>query len=114
MSCVDSVSCVPRDNSTARNSQSSESFASILAAQVNVSQSQTAEITLVTAEGDTVTLSSSKSADLSFSTYNARGQVGASSAALSGMSSAIHLTSAFSFSVDGDLNKSELKDIRHA
>lgn len=115
MSCVDSVSRLPVDNSTALNPQKAPSFAAELqAAQVKVSQSQTADITIVTAEGDTVTLSSSKSAELTFSTYDAQGQVGGSSAQFSGMSAELHRTSAFSMSVDGDLNKEELKDIRRA
>jgi len=115
MSCVDSVSCAPRDNSTALNSQKpSDSSATVQAAQVKVSQSQTADITIVTAEGDTVTLSSSKASELTFATYSAQGQVGDSSVRLSGMSAELHRTSAFSMSVDGDLNKEELKDIRYA
>jgi len=115
MSCVDSVSRLPVDNSTALNPQKVPSFAAELqAAQVKVSQSQTADITIVTAEGDTVTLSSNKSAELSFATYDAQGQVNGSSAHLSGMSMELHRTSDFSISVDGDLNKDELKDIRRA
>jgi hypothetical protein len=115
MTCVDSVSRSPLDNSTALNSQkASDSSASIQATQIKVSQSQTADITIVTAEGDTVTLSSSKSAELSFATYNAQGQVGGSSGTISGMSAELHRTSDFSITVDGDLNKAELKDIRSA
>lgn len=115
MSCVDSVSRAPLDNSTALNSQKApDSSASIQAAQIKVSQSQTADITIVTAEGDTVTLSSSKSAELSFATYNAQAQVGGSSGTISGMSTELHRTSDFSITVDGDLNKAELKDIRSA
>jgi hypothetical protein len=115
MSCVDSVSRAPLDTSTALNSQkATDSSASIQATQIKVSQSQTADITIVTAEGDTVTLSSSKSADLSVATYNAQGQVGGSSGTISGTSAQLHRTNAFSITVDGDLNKEELKDIRTA
>jgi hypothetical protein len=115
MSCVDSVSRTPVDNSTALNPQTIQgSSASIQATQVKVSQSQTADITIVTAEGDTVTLSSSKTAELSFATYNAQGHTADSSATISGASTELHRTSAFSISVDGDLNKAELKDIRSA
>jgi hypothetical protein len=103
------------DNSTALNPQTSAgSSASVQATQVKVSQSQTADITIVTSEGDTVTLSSSKSAELSFATYNAQGRVGDSSGTISGMSAELHRTSDFSITVDGDLNKEELKDIRSA
>jgi hypothetical protein len=107
MSCVDSVSCSLLNNSSPVNSQKSPSFATELqAAQVKVSQSQTADITIVTAEGDTVTLSLGKAAESSFATYNAQGQVGGSAELLR--------TSAFSIGVDGDLNREELKDIRRA
>jgi hypothetical protein len=103
------------DNSTALNSQKApDSSASIQATQIKVSQSQSADITIVTAEGDTVTLSSSKSAELSFATYSAQGQMGGSSGSISGMSAELHRTSEFSFTVDGDLNKEELRDIRSA
>ena len=115
MSCVDSVSRAPVDNSTALNSQKAQdSSASIQATQIKLSQSQSADITIVTAEGDTVTLSSSKSAELSFATYDALGKVGDSSGTISGMSAELHRTSDFSITVDGDLNKEELKDIRKA
>jgi hypothetical protein len=115
MSCVDTVSHSLADNAPALTPQKAPSFAAELqAAQVKVSQSQTADITIVTAEGDTVTLSSSRTAELTFSTYDAQGQVGGSSVSFSGMSAELHRTSAFSFSVDGDLNKDELKDIRRA
>jgi hypothetical protein len=107
MSCVDSVTCSTLNNSTPLNSQKAPSFAAELqAAQVKISQSQTADITIVTAEGDTVTLSSSRAAELSFATYNAHGKVSGSAE--------LHRSSAFSFSVDGELNREELKDIRRA
>jgi len=107
MSCVDSLTCSTLNNSTPLNSQKAPSFAAELqAAQVKASQSQTADITIVTAEGDTVTWSSSKAAEWSFTTYNAQGQVGGSAE--------LHRTSAFSISVEGDLNREELKDIRRA
>jgi len=115
MAYVDSLSRLAVDNSAALNSQKAPNFsAGLQAAQVKVSQSQTADMTIVTAEGDTVTLSSSKSAELSFATYNAEGQVGGASVGFSGTSAELHRSSAFSLSVDGDLNKEELKDIRRA
>ena len=40
------------------------------ASMVNVSKAQSSDITIVTAEGDRVTLSSSRSSELSFATYN--------------------------------------------
>src|SRR6185295_14276096 len=115
MACVDSVSRSPQDNTAALNSQKAPSFAAELqAAQLRVSQSQTADITIVTREGDTVTLSSSKSAELSFATYSALGQAGKASASLSGMTAELQRSTSLSISFAGDLNKEELMDIRRA
>ena len=69
-----------------------------------VSQSQSAEITIVTAEGDTVTLSSNIAAQLDYSTYNAQGQVG--------LGAGLMIQRDVAIKVDGDLSKAELKDIR--
>jgi len=115
MSCVDSVSCVPVDSPTTLNSQKAPaSTLSFQATQIKVSQSQTSDMTIVTAEGDTVTLSSGKTAELFLTTYNTQGHVGDSSATIFGASTELHRTSAFSITVDGDLNKEEQKDIRSA
>ena len=72
----------------------------------SVSQSQSTDITLVTAEGDTVTLSSSFEREVKFETYNSRGE---SASMLSKSSS-----SSFSLSIEGDLDRKELRDIRNA
>src|SRR5262245_28398005 len=86
--------------------------ASAQAAKVTVSESQSSDVTLVTAEGDRVTLSSSNSAELSFALYNAQGRVdGEDSVAASAQFST---SRSFSLTIEGDLNKEELKDIRRA
>ena len=71
--------------------------------ELKVAQSRSSDITLVTAEGDTVTLSASRSTELSFETYGS-----------TGASAEIRKNSEFSLTVEGDLNKEELKDIRKA
>lgn len=76
---------------------------------VNMCQSRSSDITLVTAEGDTVTLSASQTKEIWFDTYSSKGQSTGSDAALSASKS-----SEFSMTVEGDLNKEELKDIRKA
>jgi len=115
MSAVDSIACLPGNYPKALNGQQTpDSSASVQATQVKVSQSQTADITIVTAEGDTVTLSANRSAELSFTTYNAQGQAGDSSGAISAASAEFRRSSDFSITVDGDLNKEELKEIRTA
>lgn len=68
-----------------------------------MSQSRSSDITLVTAEGDTVTLSASQTMEMSFETYGSKGQ-----------SMGISKSSEFSLTVEGDLNREELKDIRKA
>ncbi len=83
------------------------------AATVSVSQSQTSDITIVTAEGDKVTISASAMAELSYPTYNGKGQTGQSSESTSSMAE-IRTGQQFSLTVEGDLNKDELKDIRRA
>jgi len=115
MSCVNSISCAPADNTTALSPQeASASSVSVEATQVRVSQAQTSDMTMVTMGGDTVTWSSTRSAELSFTTYNAQGRVGDSSATISGALTELHRTTACSITVEGDLNKEELKDIRSA
>jgi hypothetical protein len=72
------------------------------------------DITLFTQEGDKVTLSSSTSQEAGFATYN---QLGFIDGAVSGTSAnGFYLSQAFDFelSVEGDLNKQELQDIRKA
>jgi hypothetical protein len=113
MSRIDSLSCVPVNNPAVLNSQIARSSTSIDAAEVKVSQSQTSDLAILTAEGDTFTWSSSKSAELSFSTYNAQGDL-ADASAVSAASMELRRTSAFSITLDGELNKDELKDIRSA
>ncbi len=80
------------------------------AKMVNISRSQSSDFTIVTAEGDTVTLSSSRSSELAFATYNPLGDSGSASRSAASFSTSRD----FSFSVEGDLNKEELKDIRRA
>ena len=71
---------------------------------VQASRTQSADIQIVTEEGDTVTLSASRTAELSFATYNSNGQTSAE----------LRTGSEFSMSVEGDLSRRELKDIRRA
>jgi len=114
MDALSSVSSSPVDNSTACATKQSSNTLTQQATRITVSQAQSTDIKIVTAEGDTVTLSANKTADLSYSTYNAHGSIDGKSVSVSAMSAEMHQTSAFSLTVDGDLNKEELKDIRRA
>ena len=74
-----------------------------------VQQSIGASVTIVTAEGDKVTLSASSERQLEFATYNARGFIRGNR---STQSQAVR--NSLSVSVEGDLSREELHDIRKA
>lgn len=91
--------------------QPSTSGSTAQSTAVNMSQSRSSDITLVTAEGDTVTLSASQTKEISFETYSSKGQSTDSDAVVS---AEVRKSSEFSMTIDGDLNREELKDIRKA
>jgi hypothetical protein len=76
-----------------------DSAAAVKSIEIQASQSQAADITIVTAEGDTVTLSARKSEELSYSTYNSQGKADDSNQMTSAESAGLVRTSGFSFSV---------------
>lgn len=80
------------------------------AQRVTVSQSKSSDITIFTAEGDKVTLSSSVARQMEYATYSAQGENGSASA----RSASYQSQRSFSFTVEGDLNREELHDIRKA
>jgi hypothetical protein len=90
--------------------QPSASGSTAQATAVNLSQSRSSDITLVTAEGDTVTLSASQTMEMSFETYSSKGVAGSAA----GVSAEVRQSREFSLTIDGDLNREELKDIRKA
>ena len=71
-----------------------------------VFQSQDASVTITTAEGDKVTLSANSQQQGEFATYN-------SSGLFAGVRS-LETKNSFSLSIEGSLNRQELKDIRKA
>lgn len=71
-----------------------------------VFQSQDAAITIFTAEGDKVTLSASSKSQFEFATYNAGGFLGGRRSSENSQS--------LSISIEGNLSRQELKDIRKA
>src|SRR5262249_48299770 len=80
---------------------------SAVAQRTSISQSQTTDITIITAEGDKVTLSSSVAAQIDYATYNAQGRVG-------GNLAGFQIQRDSSLTIEGDLSPAELKDIRKA
>jgi len=69
------------------------------------------EITLFTQEGDKVTLSSSASLDAGFATYNSQGFIDGTVSETSAEAFYLNQEYGLELSVEGDLNKQELKDI---
>ena len=79
-----------------------ERTAAPTAAKGSVSQSQNTAVTLVTAEGDTVTLSSGFESETKFETYDSR------------ILLSREWSRSFSLSVEGDLSREERRDIHKA
>jgi len=75
---------------------------------------QSSDITLFTEEGDKVTLSSAASFEARYATYSSQGLIDGN--AFQGDAQAFSVSEAFAFelSVEGDLSKEELKDIKKA
>ena len=86
------------------------------ALRASVAQTQAAEITLVTAEGDRVTLSANSEFEASFETYNARGRSHGHGGPRHAQAwhEEVRQKNDVSLSVEGNLNASELEDIRRA
>src|SRR5436190_6033190 len=78
---------------------------------VSIASSQSSDITIVTAEGEKVTISSNFSSELSYASYDAKGRMGG---AASAQAAEFHASRDLSFTVEGDLSRDELKDIRRA
>ncbi|WP_027358356.1 hypothetical protein [Desulforegula conservatrix] len=81
---------------------------------VQVRQTKTAEMELVTKEGDKITLSFSSDASSGYSTYNQNGRLDDVSWATSVESAYAEAELNTSIKIEGDLNKDELKDIMKA
>ena len=84
-------------------------FSSTSQAAVNVQTN--AGISLVTADGDKVTLSANTSTQASLQTYNYLGQLDGQTLAAQGAALQITANSGYSLSVQGSLDEDELKDI---
>jgi len=81
------------------------------ATAVSVTRSLSSDITIVTAEGDKVTLSADSVSELSYASYDSKGRMGESGFAVAGE---FHASRELSITVEGDLSRDELKDIRRA
>lgn len=82
--------------------------------QVTTSQENSKDITILTAEGDKVTISADSQRTSQYTTYNGLARVNDMSMSLQGKSISIDSSSEFSMIVEGDLNEQEMKDIQKA
>jgi hypothetical protein len=76
-------------------------------------QSQETDLTLVTKEGDYVTISADSEFRLDFSTYDRTGRMKGATSQLHSETLSLDSSQEFSISVKGDLNEQEMKDIHN-
>lgn len=105
MNTIGNFSSYPRDAATFGNVQISQSARAALEARA------AAEISLVTSDGDRVTLSASSALAATYSTYDYFGRIGGQT--VSGQSENLQIagSGAFSLNVEGELDPEELADI---
>ncbi len=84
------------------------------ASQVALHLRKSTNLTLYTAEGDKVTLSSFSSLDAGYTTYTSQGMTDGRVRQTEGMAAYFSTEFAYQLSVEGDLSKDELKDIQKA
>jgi hypothetical protein len=82
--------------------------------KISVSNQIKAEITITTKDGDTVTLNTSTLFEAGFTAYNQSGEINNSPYNVSAAGASFNYSSDFSLSVDGQLDKEELRDIAKA
>ncbi len=79
--------------------------------QGNYAKTNSADITIVTDDGDRVTISSSNSLESSYTTYSGLLRSGSASLKAEGYEYASKLSSSLSLSITGDLDKEEYEDV---
>jgi hypothetical protein len=107
----------PSDSSTADNTSlpaCGRSYNTSELTRVTSSLQQNADVTLVTAEVDKVTLSSGSQAQVTYATYEELRYMGGYFAQVRDETLGIEVGREYSILVEGDLNKTELRDIRKA
>ena len=77
-----------------------------------VSREQSADITLVTKEGDKVTLAFDSSFEAAYATYDRQARMNGAQTESRGQLSSVHVTREITLSVEGDLNEEEKKEIK--
>lgn len=82
------------------------------ASLLGASSRKNTDISLVTAEGDKVTISARSALQAGFAAYDYRGRLQGNEASLSGRSFQISAENSFALSIEGELSKEELADIK--
>ncbi len=82
--------------------------------QAKISSQRSIDLSLVTSDGDKVTISANVAFQAGYSTYNSQGTLNGVTSVSQGESFEASLEREFSISVEGDLNQQELKDIKKA
>ena len=80
---------------------------------LSASSRKSTDISLVTAEGDKVTISAKSALQAELVSYDYRGRLNGNEASLQGRSLQISAENSFALSVEGDLSKEELADIQN-
>ena len=81
--------------------------------KAEVFQSQETDLTIVTKEGDHVTISADSEFRLDFATYDSTGRMKGETSRLHAEALSLDSSQEFSISVEGDLNEQEIKDIHN-
>ncbi len=106
MNAISSATTARPDANVLANFQ----YSKLSRASIDVQSS--AGISLITADGDKVTLSTSTSLHASLQTYDFLGRTGGQTVAAQGQEFQLSTSSGFALSVEGSLDEEELKDIK--
>lgn len=82
------------------------------ASVLSASSQKSTDISLLTADGDKVTISANSAFQAGFASYDFRGRLNGHEATLQGRSLNISSSSSFAIAVEGDLSEEELDDIK--
>jgi hypothetical protein len=81
---------------------------------VTVTNQIKSEITITTADGDTVTLNTASLFEASYTAYNQSGEINGSPYNISASSASVSVSKEFSLSIEGELDREEIRDIAKA
>ena len=112
MNTIDSNSLLSSGSKELLSSQ--EDLTTAQLSKVSASIEKSTEITLMTAEGDRVTLSSRSLMEATYSTYNYLGQSDGQTVSYESEEASFFVSHEVSIKIEGDLSRQELRDIKKA